>query len=275
MLVFGDHTRDADPREEVRALERSLYELIARPPGLARHAALVGAFIQASELAQGLADAETQLSEIDSRGVISDAAMAVLVALGHEIATSWRSSFAHRPVVPRALATLRMPPLPALIRMRLAEGHAYYAVYPEAYLAAATTAIAVRPGPRQVIGIRSIGSGLAAIVAVAQTAPLPATVRPRGAPYQRQLHVAQALANEWTRDPSVTFAIVDEGPGMCGSSFGAVADALEDRGVTTDRIECFPSHTGELGPIASERHRDRWDRIRWHVVDVDELLVTS
>jgi hypothetical protein len=60
---------------------------------------------------------------------------------------------------------------------------------------------------------------------------------------------------------------------MSGSSFGAVVDRLEDAGVPLDRIECFPSHAGEPGAVASARHRERWGRLSRHVVEVDALLL--
>lgn len=271
MLVFGDHMRVRDPRSVVRELGRLLPDLTTRPAGLARHAALVGAFIEASELAQGIADAEAAAVGLDSRRLVTDLSMSLLIELAHDIAASWTSNFTEPPTVPRSLEALTRVPLPAFVRMRRAEGYAYYAVYPEAYLLAATAARLARPGPRRVIGIRSIGTGLAAIVATAMEAPLPITVRPTGDPFRRELAIAPELATEWTADPLATISIVDEGPGLSGSSFGAVSDALDERGVT--RIECFPSHAGELGPFAAVRHRERWARVPRHVIDVDTLLV--
>jgi hypothetical protein len=126
-----------------------------------------------------------------------------------------------------------------------------------------------------VIGIRSIGAGLAALVAAVTGAPLPQTVRPRGDPFRRRLQVAPALVAAWASGGAARLSIVDEGPGMSGSSFGAVIDRLEDAGVPLDRIECFPSHGGELGPAASANHRIRWRRVTRHVVDADALLVQS
>lgn len=271
MLVFGDQVRIRDPRFVVRELAMVLAEVATRPPGITRHAALVGAFLEAGELAQALADAETAVAGCDGRWLVSDIAMSALVGLAHDVKRSWTSGFQAAPTgVPR-LAAFASVPLPSFVRMRRAEGHAFYAVYPEAYLVAAQAARAARPGPRQVIGIRSIGTGLAAIVSAALDAPLPATVRPGGDPLRRDITVTAELAAEWTPDASTTYAIVDEGPGQCGSAFGAVADALEARGVR--RIECYPSHAGELGALALDRHRRRWAQLPRTVVDVDTLLV--
>ncbi len=250
----------------------------AEPRGIdeAGHARLVGAFVEAGELAQGLADAETAARGRDGRGPTGDAAIAVLVSLAHAIEASWHGGVVDPAPALRGLEALSAARLPEEVRTRRAEGYAFYAVYPEAYQLAARRAAARRPGARRVIGVRSIGAGLAAAVSAAVRAPLPSTVRPVGDALRRTLAAAPELVREWTEeDPRATIAVVDEGPGLSGSSFGAVIDALEARGVPLDRIECYPSHGGELGPAAAPRHRERWALLRRQVVDCDELLVRS
>lgn len=270
MLVFGDHVRTCDPRAAAGELAASLGAIGCLRPGLARHAALVGALIDAGELVQGLID--HACAARDERTAIGDAGMRLLVALAGAIDRSWSSGFApdEPPIAALgALLGLAARRWPDTVELRHAEGFAFYALYPEAYLAAARAA---PPGPRHVIGIRSIGAALAALVAAATGSPLPQTVRPRGDPFHRRLEVAPALVGEWV-SRGARIAIVDEGPGLSGSSFGAVADRLEDAGVAPERLECFPSHAGELGPAASDRHRQRWARLPRHVVDADALLV--
>lgn len=289
MLVFGDRERVREPRAAIAELREALRGLreVRRgrrgAAGVARHARLVGAFVEASELAQGLADAEAAARGMDGRGPLGDGAMAVLLSLARAIDASWRSAAPGAapdagPAL-RALARLRTEALPDQIRCRRAEGYAFYAVYPEAYQLAARRAAAARPGARRVIGVRSIGAGLAAAVAAAADAVVaalpPSTVRPAGDPFRRALSAAPELLAEWTSGPRAVLAIADEGPGLSGSSFGAVLDELEERGVPLDRIECYPSHGGDLGPAAAPRHRARWARLPRHVVDCDELLVRS
>lgn len=259
MLVYGDHEYEREPRAR-------LAEIAGRLDG--NHDALVTAFIAASELAQGVADAEYAARGCDARSETTDRFMQLLVALARAIDASW----SRRPpdLVPArdCLRRLAAAPLPASVRTKHAEGYAFYGLYPEAYLVAAHRVGRVD----HVIGLRSIGCGLAALVAAATGAPLPATVRPGGDPFRRELHVAPALVAEWLEPRGGTIAIVDEGPGMSGSSFGAMADLLESHGVPIAQLACFPSHAGLLGPAASERHRERWARMRRHVVATDELL---
>ena len=272
MLVYGDAERIETIGAKKAALDESLREAARRPPGLKRHEALVAAFIEASELAQGVADAQADARGCDAPSQAQDDAMGLLVALARAVDESWRKGFAaDGPELARFI--LRGFADEVCIRTKRAEGYAFYALYPEAYLAAAR-----RSGLESrtcVIGIRSIGIGLAALVAAALGAPAPLSVRPVGHPFRREIRASRELCAEIARDPDRSFAIVDEGPGLSGSSFGAVADWLEANGVAPDRIHVFPSHAGPLGPQASEAHRTRWERAPRHVVGFDDLLLSG
>ena len=260
MLVYGDRTRECEPAVVVG-------ELATRLDGA--HDALVAAFIDASELAQGIADVERSARGVDARGAASDRAMRLLVALARAIDDSWTGRALSLEAVRDGLGELARGALPGCVQTRQAEGYAYYALYPEAYLVAVQRAPIA---PDHVIGIRSIGTGLAALVAAASGASLPATVRPFGEPHRREVAVAPELLAEWLRDPHATFAVADEGPGLSGSSFGAVIDLLERHGIAADRVLCFPGHRGALGPAASPRHRARWERMHRYCIDAGELM---
>jgi hypothetical protein len=161
-----------------------------------------------------------------------------------------------------------LPDLSGLeIEARQPEGYAFYSVYPQAYAAAASPLAA--PDWR-VIGVRSIGTSLAAMVAAALGAPPAVTVRPVGHPFSRRIELSTALAAEFAAHQG-RFALVDEGPGLSGSSFGAVADALEALGVARERLHAFPSHGADLGPQASEAHRARWSALPRHHVTFEAL----
>lgn len=209
-------------------------------PGIDRHSRLVAALIDAGQLLQGVADGELPWEQ---------ALGAFVLGLAHCVLRSWGSGFAdigELPGIPHSVARHR-------VELRVPEGFAFYAVYPEAY------AIAARrlslSGPPRVIGIRSIGTTLGAMVAAALDAAPAITVRPFGDPFRRQVNLpAEAI------ESNVHYVIVDEGPGLSGSSFGAVADSLEARGVPLNRIAFIPSHAGEPGPRASDAHRQRWRR---------------
>ena len=273
MLFYGDRSRTEDARAKLAGVVRALREAEAMPVGIARHGALAAAFIEAGELAQGIADAEFEArGGRDGRSPAGDAALALLTRLAAAVRSSWDSGFALFHPVPAGLfGALGASPLPEALRTKRAEGFAFYALYPESYLAAARSAGFPPGGPIKAIGVRSIGAALGALVAAAVGAPPPVTVRPVGHPFRRELSLTEELETELLSDASASFAVADEGPGLSGSSFGAVADFLEDRGVSPGRVHLFPSHAGGPGPQASPRRRARWATARRHVVEFDAL----
>ncbi|EYF03198.1 hypothetical protein [Chondromyces apiculatus] len=307
MIVYGDAARSELPGVVLDRIGETLSEVAEMPGGIARHGALVSAFIEAGMLLQGVADLEATGRGEDARSPAQDGLMALLVALARGVMRSWEGGFGRggrgeaeegrggtegglpeveslRALLPEGRVTLKLP-----------EGYAYYAVYPEGYAEAAKGMVV--EAPVRVIGIRSIGTGLAAMVAAALGAPLPVTVRPGGHPFRRELRVAEALSEALTSEAGTaeagtaeagtaeagtaeagtakgggTFAVVDEGPGLSGSSFGAVADHLEARGVARGRVVFFPSHDNPLGPEAREEHRERWEAAERRFVGFEALV---
>ena len=61
MLIFGDRSELADPRERLAAIGEALAAIGPMPPGIARHAAIASALIDAGQLLQGVADADFDL----------------------------------------------------------------------------------------------------------------------------------------------------------------------------------------------------------------------
>src|SRR5438270_9941144 len=123
MLVYGDHREIADPCERLDRIAEDLAAVAAMPPGIDRHAALVGALIDAGELLQGVEDS----------GGPSPPLSVFLHRLAQCVMRSSDSGF-------REVAKLPPVPqfsLPPRVELKLPEGFAFYAVYPEAYIAAA------------------------------------------------------------------------------------------------------------------------------------------
>jgi hypothetical protein len=236
MLVYGDHSDTVDARLWLEQIREQLAQA-RRLSGLARHSKLVGALVEAGRLEQGLADAERADGEVKL----------FTYELARCVVRSWDSDFSQAGELP-AVPSIAVA---GAVELRVPEGFAFYAVYPQAYAAGARKLRL--SGPPRVIGIRSIGTTLGAVVAAALQAPPPLTVRPFGDPFARQVELPAELVERGAH-----YLIVDEGPGLSGSSFGAVADALEAQGVPPERIAFLPSHGGDLGPRASEAHRARW-----------------
>lgn len=161
---------------------------------------------------------------------------------------------------------LRSFALPAEISVGVPEGYAFYSLFPDQYRAASRRLFErERPAECVVIGIRSIGTSLSAVVAStllsAGVRVERFTVRPHGHPFEREIRIDEALMARILRHARTAhFCVVDEGPGISGSSFASVADKLGELGVPDDRIVLFPSHSPDPSSLRSERAQGHWQR---------------
>jgi hypothetical protein len=155
--------------------------------------------------------------------------------------------------------------LPRSASRRVSEGYAYYALFPDTYAASARRFAEVeRPARVCVVGIRSIGCSLSAVVAAllqqtgCEVSTL--TVRPRGHPFDRELRLGDDVESFLRRAAAVgcVFAIVDEGPGLSGSSFAAVSAALARLDVPAHRVVFFPSWDPDPEALRSDTARRIW-----------------
>jgi hypothetical protein len=275
MLVYGDHPRTVDAAAEARALASARREVEALPPGLPRHTALVSLLIRVGEWAQGVLDAEHARTGEDGDTLLARACEAALRALGHALAASWTDGFrADLSRVEPVLDALEALAPPEPVSCKVPEGYAFYALYPEAYLEAARALPSDGP-PWRVIGIRGIGTGLAGVVAAGLGTEALCTVRPGGHPFARTLSLSPERTARLAEEARAgwRFAVVDEGPGLSGSSFGAVADFLESLGAAPGKVTFFPSHAGAPGPHVQARHRERWAHAHRSWVDFGSLLL--
>lgn len=233
--------------EELRAsVER---ELRSSTKGGSR----LDALIRAGELESALADsahpAAAQLATLTD--VLASAALAQ-----DAIALSKSCRLLHSLELPETLTI--SPP----------EGFSYYALQP---LSFAEFAVSAAPGnhPVAVIGIRSIGTTLSAVVAAAlRRANRNAqriTVRPTGHPYDRRTQFT-AEQTSWIRqnhDRDALFLIVDEGPGRSGSTFLSVAEALLPLGISSQRVLLIGSREPDPAALCAHDAANRWKRFRF------------
>lgn len=291
MLVYGDPRRREEAGEKIERIRSGLSGLGDVRPGIERHAALAEQLIELGELEQAVLDAQLEKEGRERWTALSSRTG----KLTRWVAEVLLGSFRHKGAPPsfdgvrskgatlrealRGLRDLRGVGVPDDLLVTVPEGYAFYGLYPETYLEAAGRLRAPSEGAwrgeLRVIGIRSIGTSLAALVAAAGRADVAATVRPGGHPFARTLALSGRLARMLTdgAGAEALWAVVDEGPGLSGSSFGAVADWLEDWGVKREAIVFFPSHANDPGPHASEQHRARWETARRSVVSFEELFI--
>jgi hypothetical protein len=268
VLVYGDRCAVVDAAGALERIRARAERLGRAAPGLRRHTGVVELLLEAGELTQGLLDAEFEQAGRDGWTPVAEASGRLLRAIGAELCASVAARFARGGGLRDTLAALdRLPALdlPRRVRVRQAEGPSFYALYPELYALAAREASELRGAVT--VGIRSIGTALAGVVAAALDGPPPVTVRPIGDPRARSLVLERRLAKRLRS--AEAYAVVDEGPGLSGSSFAAVARALDAPG----RVHFFPSHGAGPGPLSDEPTCALWDRTPRHLCELEAAFL--
>lgn len=250
LFVFRKSRERISARVLLADLKAAIAAIATRPE------AILDALVRAGEIETGLADAG------------SPAAGTMAAVVDHLAAVAGNG----QKVDISQLQSLNRLDLPEEIICAHPEGFSFYGLNP---LDFADLARRVRPELKPsvaVIGIRSVGSTLGAVVAaVLRTSGRRVeriTVRPEGEPYHRRAKFSPQ-EETWVRagiERDSDFLVVDEGPGFSGSTFLSVAHALIDSGVPCARIVLMGSR-----PFATRGTQDAqpadWSRFRRHTID--------
>ena len=239
------------------------------------HDEVVALLIALGEAESAIAD--SLFNDCDAVHPLADALRGVSAVAGRMLLASERHDRTaverHALDLRRALAAIPVDAIPHTLALSVSEGYAYYALHPERYVEAVRQFVAdCRPTSAVVIGIRSIGTSLAAVAAATLESGGVATetysVRPRGHPFDRHLVLDPRLAALLARrSGSGPFLVVDEGPGLSGSSFAAVVGALTQLGVPARDVVLFPSWNPDGSTFKSETARAIWQRQRRYCVE--------
>ena len=165
----------------------------------------------------------------------------------------------------RAVSQCLRLPLPTGVELPVPDGFAYHGVHPLSYSAAAAECLERwRPSRVAVIGLRTIGATLAAVVAAhCDHDGVPAwtcTLRPRGAHADRECQIDEALARELRSQTGALCLIVDEGAGHSRSSLLSAAALLEAHGHHRDRIAFVISPDRGANGLPGRTEPERWAR---------------
>lgn len=282
MLIYRSAEREDEPRrilDAVCAAACAASVPLARQPS---HDRWVELLLDVGELESAVADAE--MPDRDDLTPLAGSLRRVARLLGEVVLRSWdgdRDALAAKaPALADAARSAALLPLPDRLMLRVPEGYAYYALFPETCIAAARRfADELQPRLVNVVGIRSIGTSLSAVVAAALAdsgaVVRSCTLRPRGHPFEREVELGERITGMIRGAPDSWYAIVDEGPGLSGSSFTSAVDALLRLGVPEDRIVFFPSWDPDPAVLRNEAARARWPRHRKFIGDFDEVWLRS
>src|SRR5579872_1907170 len=256
MLVFREARHEESGPALLAALLQSLRELGA--PGAARSRDLaLAALLRSGELESGLADLESPTA--DAVAATTDALAEILLEQAPHVSLSELCDH---------LSHISMP---ERIEVSRAEGFAYYALHPLQYAELAGS-LPREPGTAAVVGIRSIGTTLSAVVAAALrrcgVTAARITARPRGHPFDRKTEFSSRdlrwIAAQRARQAQ--FLVVDEGPGLSGSSFLSVGDALLQAGVARNRIAFLCAVQPQAQRLRARDGAQRWGEFRSYAV---------
>jgi hypothetical protein len=280
MIVYRDQRYWADPHRLLSKLRGTADQHTSGSP--ATHDVVVASLIEAGALESAIADALFP----DSDGIhpLAVELRNASSALGHVLWHSWHGrSAATQPWWGRlstSLGQLALLRLPRSVEPSVPEGYAYYAVYPEMYLEAAKRYHA-RYGVVDAIclGLRSIGASLSAVIGAALEElgcrVTSFTLRPRGHPFSRHLVLGSELETVLRSQSEAHFLVIDEGPGISGSSLGGTAAMLEALGIPKHRIILFPSWTTDGSQLRSSLAREHWSRHPQFTVSFEDLWLQS
>jgi hypothetical protein len=280
VIVYREQQEDVELAAALQRLERALMDLFE---GASPDVDMVTEqAIEAGELASGVLD--LLYAQADDIHAGAQPWNALVCALAAAADAAWRG---HARECRESLATAltaigscTQSFLPRRITRRVSEGFAYYALGPELYADAAREWDGVRPGDRVIcVGLRTIGLTLAAsAIAGLSSRGVHAsllTVRPRGNPFDRTVAVTprfKRMVQAW-RD--AMFLVVDEGPGLSGSSMASVATMLSRLGVDDDRIVLMPAYRPDVSAMSNREAGERWGRHPIVIPDFDRVWIRS
>ena len=172
------------------------------------------------------------------------------------------------------------------VHISVLEGFAYYALHPRKILRILDSINLGLRHPMQpgqdfsahiaVVGIRSIGAPLSAVLAAAlRQRGMEAdriTVRPTGHPYDRVLSLLPHERLWVAAHANCKFVLIDEGPGLSGSSFLATAEALSAAGIATDRIHIIGSRQPDPALLRASNAAERWQKYRFHWLQSEPIM---
>ena len=255
MYIFRSGRTQKNSAELIRELAESFKKLSS---GAVVHTQLLDALLRAGELECALADLDSPFSTLLKNMTEALALALVRSEAGDHTGTPEPAG------ILRDLQKVQMPPA---VLLSPPEGFAYYALHPMSYVDA-IRGLKSKPCQAAVIGIRSIGTTLSAVVQAAlASVGLNAeriTVRPTGHPYNRTTKLARAQ-RKWVEKQRVRgahFFVVDEGPGMSGSSFLSVGDALVKAGVDRSLITFIGSRIPDPTTLTARGGGARWTSFR-------------
>lgn len=270
MIVYRNHTSVLNTNNVMDSISQIVDDMHSGDANLYENA--VELLIETGELETGITDIICNNYDCLNDEIVQCRKMSVLAG------TIFHSLWASGTLLTNNLQKIKFclqriksfTKLPQKITIGVPEGFVYYSLYPEIYLEAAEKFyLEEKPKKVIVIGLRSIGTQLSALV----TAYLESygcevttiTLRPKGHPFNRHVVLSDKLKELFKNSIDTFVAIVDEGPGLSGSSIGGTLQEMLGLGIATEKTVIFPSWLPDSSSFISNTARNLWNRYKKYV----------
>lgn len=265
MIAYGTHHEDIEAAPALGRLGGSIAQLLAA--GRSDFDPITKTLIAAGELASAVLDElHPHADDLHPAAALWTAPVASLARASD---AAWRADVqacdAALEAAMRAIDACARSYVPREVTRRVCDRSACAALGPELYADAARAWGGSRQGERVVcLGLRTFGVTLAAAAAAGLTSrgvdASMMTLRLRGNPVDLSLVLTPRLRRAIQEWVDVTFVIVDDEPGVSGSSIACVANALSAIGVEDRRIVSMPGYRPTMSSLNDASALARWEQ---------------
>lgn len=279
MIVYRNYNSVVSTEEKIESIEHVIKTLESMSSDKYDHA--VNLLIECGELETGITDTYCKEKDIINNQV--QICREITINSAMIIQSLWTNNFSLKDKlfeIKNKLKELQSSKIPRRVRLGVPEGFVFYGLYPEIYMESASKFFEdSKPDKVIVIGLRSIGTQLSAVV----TAQLLSygckvesfTVRPKGHPFDRHIQLDDQLKNVILSSRGSFIAIVDEGPGLSGSSFGGTLKEIRNLGFPIDKTVIFPSWFPQSDTFISNNARDLWNQYKKYIGSFENQWIFS
>ncbi len=279
MIVYRNYKQKKDTLHQIDIIEKLID--MAIPARSDNYDIAISLMIECGELETGITDYFCKEKDLINQQI--EVCRNISVEVGAVIFSLWSEGMfliEHRLNIKKSLSILKQMQIPKEITVNVPEGFVFYGLYPEVYLEAASEFIKEKkPEKTMVIGLRSIGTVLSALIAahlkndgcVVKTF----TLRPRGHPFNRFLILDEKISTMIKQSTGYYLLVVDEGPGLSGSSIGGTLSAIKNLNITSDRIVIFPSWLPSGDRFISENARILWNDYKKYIGSFENQWIVN
>lgn len=278
MIVYHNHHPSAPPSETI---QRIIMLITALKSESGTYQKAISLLIECGELETGITDVLSDRMDCSCAEI--NFCREISVLSGKIVCQMWDTEKIEIEKLDRIeelLNKLKSRTLSGSIPICIPEGFVYYGLYPETYIQAADTFHSdVTPESVVVVGIRTIGTQLSALVAARlekyNCKVDSFTVRTKGHPFSRYIEISEQQKQKLLVNDTTWVVVVDEGPGLSGSTICGTLLKINECGVPPERTVVFPSWIPDGKHFISANARSMWDHYKKYLGSFDDIWIRN